>query len=93
MSEKTKSSRFYGWVLLPILCLVYSIPIGFALYGPPVIYRFMQKDLGWQRGEINLGYTIIGIMLGLGSFIIPWLMDRFGPRKTLTIGAILTAIR
>ena len=92
MSEKTKTGSFYGWVLLPILCLVYSIPIGFALYGPPVIYRFMQKDLGWQRGEINLGYTFIGAMIGLGSFIIPWLMDRFGPRKTLTIGAILIAV-
>ncbi|MCX6005684.1 MAG: MFS transporter, partial [Chloroflexi bacterium] len=92
MSERTKGSSFYGWWLLPILCLVYSIPIGFALYGPPVIYQFMQKDLGWQRGEINLGYTIIGIMLGLGAFIIPWLIERFGPRKTLAIGAILAAI-
>jgi sugar phosphate permease len=92
MAKKTKTGSFYGWVLLPILCLVYSIPIGFALYGPPVIYRFMQKELSWQRGEINLGYTFIGVMIGLGSFIIPWLMDRFGPRKTLTIGAILTAV-
>ncbi|MGD0854417.1 MAG: MFS transporter [Dehalococcoidia bacterium] len=92
MAKKTKTGSFYGWVLLPILCLVYSIPIGFALYGPPVIYRFMQKELPWQRGEINLGYTFIGVMIGLGAFIIPWLMDRFGPRKTLTLGAILTAI-
>jgi MFS family permease len=78
--------------LLPILCLVYSIPIGFALYGPPVIYRFMQKELSWQRGEINLGYTFIGVMIGVGAFIIPWLMGRFGPRKTLTIGGVLTAV-
>ncbi|MBN1375913.1 MAG: MFS transporter [Dehalococcoidia bacterium] len=92
MSEKTNSKGFYGWVLLPVLCLVYSIPIGFALYGPPVIYRFMQDELGWQRGEINLGYTIIGMMIGLGAFIIPWLIDRFGPRKTLTIGAAMTAM-
>jgi len=92
MAKKTKADSFYGWVLLPILCLVYSIPIGFALYGPPVIYRFMQKELPWQRGEINLGYTFIGVMIGLGAFIIPWLMDRFGPRKTLTLGAILTAV-
>jgi MFS transporter, OFA family, oxalate/formate antiporter len=92
LSAKIKSRSFYGWVLLPILCLVYSIPIGFALYGPPVIYRFMQKELPWQRGEINLGYTFIGIMIGVGAFIIPWLMGRFGPRKTLTIGAILTAV-
>ena len=91
MTEKAKTAAFYGWVLMPVLCLVYSIPIGFALYGPPVIYRFMQKDLSWQRGEISLGYTIIGLTLGLGAFIIPWLMDRFGPRRTLAIGASVTS--
>jgi len=92
MSANNRSRAFYGWWLLPILCLVYSIPIGFALYGPPVIYQFMQKDLNWQRGEINLGYTVIGMLLGFGALIIPWLIDRFGPRKTLTIGAAVAAV-
>jgi MFS family permease len=92
MNTKAGRPGFYGWWLLPLLCLIYSIPIGFALYGPPVIFQFMQRELGWQRGQVNLGYTIIGMMLGLGALIIPWLINRFGPRKTLAIGAVLTAI-
>jgi hypothetical protein len=56
MPQKTGGGGFYGWWMLPFLCLVYSIPIGFAFYGPPVIYTFMQSDLGWQRGEIYAGY-------------------------------------
>ncbi|MDD5311553.1 MAG: MFS transporter [Dehalococcoidia bacterium] len=92
MTSPAKKTGFYGWTLLPILCLVYSLPIGFAFYGPPVIYQFMQKELHWQRGEINLGYTIIGMLLGLGALIIPWLINRFGPRNTLIIGAIITTI-
>jgi MFS family permease len=92
MPNKATGSGFYGWWLLPILCLVYSIPIGFALYGPPVIYTFMAEDLGWQRGQINIGYSIIGIMLGMGALFIPWLINRFGPRKTLAIGGIIIAI-
>ena len=91
MPNKATGSGFYGWWLLPILCLVYSIPIGFALYGPPVIYTYMSKALGWERGQINLGYTIIGIMLGMGAMFLPFLINRFGPRKTLVIGAVLTA--
>jgi MFS family permease len=82
---------FYGWWLLPVLCLVYSIPIGFALYGPPVINTFMADSLKWQRGEVNLGYSILAVTLGLGALLIPWLINRFGPRKTLIIGAIITA--
>jgi len=92
MPNKATGSGFYGWWLLPILCLVYSIPIGFALYGPPVIYTFMAEDLGWQRGEMNVGYSIIGIMLGMGALVIPWLINRFGPRKTLAIGGIIIAL-
>jgi len=92
VSDKIRGSGFYGWWLLPILCLVYSIPIGFALYGPPVIYTFMAEDLGWQRGQVNVGYSIIGIMLGMGALAIPWLINRFGPRKTLAIGGVITTV-
>ncbi|MGA2158026.1 MAG: MFS transporter [Dehalococcoidia bacterium] len=92
MTGKTQGGSFYGWWLLPVLCLVYSIPIGFALYGPPVINTFMADALKWPRGEINLGYSIIGLMLGVGALLIPWMMDRFGPRKTLAIGAVIAAI-
>jgi len=92
MPEKTGKNKFYGWVLLPILCLVYSIPIGFAMYGPPVINTFMAEDLKLQRWQVNVGYSIIGIVLGLGSLFIPWLMNRFGPKKTLAIGAVLIAV-
>jgi MFS family permease len=91
MSDPAVKQRFYGWVMLPILCLVYSIPIGFALYGPPVIYQFMARDLHWQRGEINLGYTVIGMVLGISAPLTAWLLHRIGPRRTLTMGALLTA--
>jgi MFS family permease len=92
MPNKATGSGFYGWWLLPILCLVYSIPIGFALYGPPVIYTYMAESLGWQRGQVNVGYSIIGVMLGMGALVIPWLINRFGPRKTLAIGGIIIAL-
>ena len=92
MTDPAKKQGFYGWALLPILCIVYSVPIGFALYSPPVIYQFMTKDLHWQRGEINLGYTIIGLVLGLSAPLTVWLIHRLGPRRTLTIGGIVTAL-
>jgi MFS family permease len=92
MPEKTGGNKFYGWVLLPVLCLVYSIPIGFAMYGPPVINTFMAEELKLQRWQVNVGYSMIGIVLGLGALFIPWLMNRFGPKKTLAIGAVLTAV-
>ena len=92
MPDTSEKQGFYGWVLLPILCVVYSVPIGFALYSPPVIYQFMSPELHWQRGEINLGYTVIGMVLGLSAPLTAWLIHRMGARRTLTVGGILTAL-
>ena len=92
MAGKTGKGRFYGWVMVPILCVVYSIPIGFAVYGVPVINTFMSNDLQLQRWQTNLGYSIIGVVLGLGTLLIPWLLNRFGPKNTIAIGAGLTAV-
>ena len=92
MPETKGVNKFYGWFMLPFLCLVYSIPIGFAMYGPPVINTYMAEELKLQRWQVNVGYSILGIVLGLGALFIPWLMNRFGPKKTLAIGAILAAV-
>jgi MFS family permease len=92
MSKNTSSSKFYGWWLVPVLCVVYSIPIGFVIYGPPVINTYMSTALGWQRGQINLGYSIIGIILGFSAVLMPFMINRFGPRKTIIIGFFITII-
>ncbi len=92
MTSDVQKQKFYGWILLPFLCLIYAIPIGFAFYGPPIINTFMATDLNLPRGQINVGYSFIGMLLGIGALFIPWLIDRFGPRKTLVIGAFITAV-
>lgn len=52
----------------------------------------MANHVEWQRGEINIGYSIIGITLGAGALLIPWMIKRFGPKNTLAAGAIMAAL-
>ncbi|NQV55617.1 MAG: MFS transporter [Rhodospirillales bacterium] len=58
----------------------------FSLLFPPILDEF-----GWSRGTIAATFSIGFVASTLMTPIIGALMDRFGPRLVLPLGAILTA--
>jgi len=88
--EVEKNTRsFYGWWLLFFLWVVYTIPIGFVFYGPPVLYPFMIEETGWSRGEIMVGYAAMVLLLGIAAPLVSWLIGRLGARVTLFVGGAI----
>lgn len=65
--------------------------VGFALYGLPLFYDFFMKEFGWSRTVVTsgnaLGKLLVAPMFG---FIAGWMIDRYGPRKMLMAGALMT---
>ena len=92
MGAKTGARGFHGWWLLVVLWIAYTIPIGFAFYGPMVLYPFMIEDMGWSRGEIMVGATAIMLLMGLGAPLTAWMIGRLGARLTMFIGGLITAV-
>ena len=92
MGADTRGRGFYGWWLLFFLWIVYTIPIGFVIYGPPVLYPFMIEATGWSRGEIMVGYGAMGLSMGLAAPLTAWMIGRLGARLTLFIGGIIVAL-
>jgi MFS family permease len=88
MKAGKKTSGFYGWWLLFFLWIVYTIPIGFVFYGPPVLYPFMIEETGWSRGDIMVGYAAMMLLTGVASPLAAWMIGRLGVRVTLFIGGI-----
>jgi sugar phosphate permease len=88
MEAETRKPGFYGWWLLFFLWIVYTIPIGFVFYGPPVLYPFMIEETGWSRGDIMVGYAAIMLLTGIASPLAAWMIGRLGVRVTLFIGGI-----
>ncbi len=85
-------NSFYGWRLLFFLWIVYTLPIGFALYSPAVLYPAIIDDLGWTRGRVMVGSTAIMMLFGLASPLAAWLIGRVGPRLTILAGSFITAL-
>jgi MFS family permease len=91
MKAEPQARRFYGWWLLLVLWIVYTIPIGFVFYGPPILYPFMIQETGWSRGDMMLGYAVIMLVTGLSSPLAAWMIGRLGSRATLFIGGVVLA--
>ncbi len=92
--NSNKSMAKYGYIVLVLLCLGITMP-NFAQYqltgfGKDAIAEFLGRELSdSQFSLVNMAPLIPGAFLSLVSGL---LVDRFGPRKVVTIGVLLSAI-
>ncbi|MDD6188156.1 MAG: MFS transporter [Clostridiales bacterium] len=93
ISAKNSTAR-YGYIVLVLLCLGITMP-NFAQYqitgfGKEAISRFLGRELSdSQFSLVNMSPLIPGVFLSLVSGL---LVDRFGPRKVITTGVVLSAL-
>lgn len=85
---KTRDSIFYGWIVLSIafitLVLGYAIRNTFSVFYPAIVEEF-----GWGRGNTALMFSITIIVYGFVAPVAGSLVDRFGPRLILPVGAFI----
>ena len=64
--------------------------VGLALYGLPLYYDFMVRELGWSRTMVTSGNAISKLIVGpLFGFAAGWTVDRFGPRRLMMAGIVM----
>jgi len=67
--------------------------VGFALYGLPFFYDFYIRELGWSRATGTSGNALGKLLVApLFGFIAGWIIDRYGPKKMLIAGALMTGV-
>jgi sugar phosphate permease len=65
--------------------------VGLALYGLPLFYDHMVREFGWSRTQVTSGNAISKLVVGpLLGFAAGWFIDRFGPRRFMLAGILLT---
>ncbi|MSQ15364.1 MAG: MFS transporter [Dehalococcoidia bacterium] len=80
---------FYGWII--VMTIAAS---NFAQTGEfnPVLAVFMKPmsdDMGWSRSQISLSISIGSIIGAVLAPISGQILDRYGPRVTMSIGQFL----
>ena len=86
-SEQQKG--FYGWWISIAAFFTFGLAVGIPYYGMGFYYDYYQKQFGWTRPEMTLGFPLAVI---LTLWVGPTVMHRFSPRILMMIGAALTAL-
>jgi MFS family permease len=81
---------FYGWTMLATLWSIMFLNLGFPAYGPAVINAAMARALALNRETLGNMYSVYMIMSGLPGPLVAVSINRFGVRKTLVLGSLLT---
>jgi len=87
-----KPKVFYGyWILIAtFFCLFIYAGCGF--YAFSLFVRPLQADFGWGRGEIMAAFTILFLVSGMASPFIGKVVDRYGARRVISIGATIVGL-
>lgn len=79
---------FYGWIILAvaftIMIVGYPVRNTFSVFYPTIVEEF-----DWERGSTALMFSITILVYGLTAPVAGNLVDRFGPRLVLPLGALI----
>lgn len=90
-ASQGRRAPYYGWVIVGLSLvnqgLGYSVWYSFQIFFVALISQF-----GWQRAETSLAFSLFVIMHSLGGPLFGTLVDRYGPRRIIPLGAAVTAL-
>ncbi|MFC2003852.1 MFS transporter [Chloroflexota bacterium] len=83
---------FYGWWVVGASFLIALYVAGVVVYGFTAIFEPIADELGWSYTQISFAASLRGIEMGLLAPLIGILVDRWGPRRLIFSGAVISAL-
>jgi len=81
---------FYGWWIVGASFLIALYVGGVVFYGFTAFFEPIQSEMGWSYTQISIAASLRGLEIGLLSPLVGILADRFGPRRLIFGGLIIT---
>jgi MFS family permease len=86
------SKLYYGWVVVAVTAIALILAAG-VRSAPGVFVLPIQEDFpSWKRAAISFAIAIGLVMYGFGGPLSGWLMDKFGSRRIVFVGLLITAL-
>ncbi len=89
MSSSVKSHKiFYGWWLVAASFPIALYVAGAIFYGFTAIFEPIANEMGWSYAQVSFASSLRGLESGLLAPLIGILVDRWGPRRLIALGAL-----
>lgn len=79
---------YYGWYIALTLAFTETISWGIIYYAFSVFITPMEGELGWSRGELTGGFSLMLLVTGVMAFPVGVWIDKYGSRLLMTVGSI-----
>jgi MFS family permease len=83
---------FYGWWIVVAGFIINAFGVGTFFYGFSTFFVPMVNEFGWSRAWMSGVWALHRLEGGIEGPIVGWLIDKYGARRILFIGVILTGI-
>lgn len=83
---------FYGWWVLAGSVVAMALGSGVSFWAFGLYIDPLEKEFGWSRAEVSLGFSISLLVSGLSGPMIGRWIDQRGARSAILMGATLTAL-
>jgi len=88
---KTRNRNlFYGWRIVALGFLINAFGVGTFFYGFSTFFNPLIMEFGWSRTLLSGVFSMSRMEGGIEGPIAGWLTDRFGSRRMLFIGILIT---
>jgi len=84
------SKIFYGWWIVGACFLIALYLGGAVVLGFTAFFEPIANEFGWSYAQISLAASLRGLEMGLLAPLIGLLVDRWGPRRLMFAGAIIS---
>jgi MFS family permease len=88
---KKRHFIFYGWLIVATGAVVEALGYG-SRYSFCVIFPSLLEDFQWPRDVTAAMLSVHLLIYGLVAPVAGGLVDRIGPRKIMSLGAVLLAL-
>ena len=81
---------YYGWWVLAASVVSVALAAGLSFWSFGLYIEPLEQEFGWSRWSISGGFSFGLLAAGLASPLIGRSIDRYGPRRVILLGALLT---
>ncbi|MDP3879997.1 MAG: MFS transporter [Dehalococcoidales bacterium] len=89
---KNRPRIFYGWWIVAASFIMFLVCGGITFYGFTAFFNPIAEEFGWSAAQVSFAFSLRSIEFGLMWPLVGFLIDKFGARKIITFGTVVSGL-
>jgi len=80
---------FFGWWIVAASAGIQVLQAGLLMQAYGAYVSVLRDEFGWSKTALSIGYSLQPVQSGLLGPVQGWMIDRWGPKRVMSVGMIL----